>query len=76
MGEEDGKALDRTHLEGMSPVGSYHFVKVGETGSKSCQQNLMKAEVTDVGHLARVRLGRKQAKAGQGQRRNTPIVPI
>lgn len=57
------------------PSGSHCSVKVGGTGRKSCQWYLMRAAVTDVGHLAALRVQREQVNAGQGRLGNTPLAP-
>lgn len=69
-------AMDRTLLGVRNSVGSYGCVKVDETGRKSCQRNLMRAEVTDVGHLAGARVGREQVKQARAEERTVLLAHL
>lgn len=52
---------------GYNPAGSYCSVKVDETERKSCQQSLMRAEVTDVGQLQEGELRDSRSKQARAE---------
>lgn len=64
---EGGMVMDRSLLGIIIQRGSYCSVKVDETERKSCQQSLMRAEVTDVGHLQEGELRNSRSKQARAE---------